>query len=401
VTTRLYFDDPLLTAFEASVVGTATHDGRPALLLDRSAFYPEAGGQMADRGRLGLLGGRLGGPLGGGAAAEVVDVQLDGERVLHVIEGEAPAVGERVRGEIDRARRRVHMALHTGQHILSRALVEAGGLETVSARLGETACTIDVDSETASDAVLARAEDLANAVIDDDVAVRAFFPSDEELARLPLRRESKVSENVRVVCVGDFDVTPCGGTHCTSSAQVGLIHIVGTERRKRRARITFAAGARARRQLGEEASLLRGLARSLSCGTGDVGAGVDKLSRELSSARAQASALGGVAAAHFAAELAALEPPVLATLDAPLGVVREVAQRLVAARPDGAALLACAADDATHLVLMRGATSIIDCGALMKRAAERSGGKGGGRPERAEGRLPPGIDWPALGRALL
>jgi alanyl-tRNA synthetase len=106
----------------------------------------------------------------------------------------------------------VHTALHTGQHILSKALLDTARAATVSARLGETACTIDVGVASVAERDMARAEDLANAVIDDDVAIRWFFPTEEELAAPALRRKPKVSENIRIVQIGEFDVTPCGGT---------------------------------------------------------------------------------------------------------------------------------------------------------------------------------------------
>src|SRR4051812_6036847 len=102
-TSRLYHDDPHLLAFDADVVAHASFAGSPSVVLDRTAFYPEAGGQMADRG---TLGGR-----------SIVDVQVDDAGLVHhVLEGEPPAIGARVSGSVDRARRRVHMALHSGQH---------------------------------------------------------------------------------------------------------------------------------------------------------------------------------------------------------------------------------------------------------------------------------------------
>jgi alanyl-tRNA synthetase len=215
-TPRLYFEDPLLTVFSARVIAHASHAGRPSLLLDRTGFYPEAGGQMSDRGEL--------------AGAAIADVQVDDADLVHHVLAEGatlPAIGSEVTGTIDRARRRVHMALHTGQHMLSRALLDEAGGETVSSRLGESACTIDLGLEKADEAAIARAEALCNSVIDDDVRIRAFFPDAAELAALPLRRRPKVDENIRVVQIGDYDVSPCGGTHCTGSAQVGLVRITG------------------------------------------------------------------------------------------------------------------------------------------------------------------------------
>src|SRR5690349_17524899 len=158
-TERLYFADPFLHRFTGRVIAQAAWQGAPSIVLDRTAFYPEAGGQMADRG---VLGGYA-----------VKDVQVDDAGVVHHVleltEGKAlPEVGAELAGEIDRARRRVHMALHTGQHMLSRALVNVANAHTVSSRLGETLCTIDVDLEVLEEARVAEAEELVNSVIDDD-----------------------------------------------------------------------------------------------------------------------------------------------------------------------------------------------------------------------------------------
>src|SRR3990170_4166050 len=244
-TRLLYHDDPPALAFAARVIAHSAWNGAPALVLDATAFYPESGGQMADRGTL--------------AGAAVADVQVDDAGVVHHVlaAGAAlPAPGAEVRGEVDRARRRVHMALHTGQHLLSRALADVARGETVSSRLGETACTIDLDLARLEDRDLVRAEELVNAVVDDDVPVVAFFPTAAELAALPLRRAPKVAERIRVVRIGGFDVSPCGGTHCRSSAQVGLVRVTGVERYKGKVRVTFAAGRRARDALSRHDDLL-------------------------------------------------------------------------------------------------------------------------------------------------
>jgi alanyl-tRNA synthetase len=390
---RLYHDDPLLLAFEARVTLRASFGDRPSVLLDRTAFYPEAGGQMADRG---TLGGAL-----------VVDVQEDEEgRIHHVLEGALPEVGDLVGGTIDKARRRVHMALHTGQHMLSRALVEVCGAETVSARLGESACTIDLDVASLDERRAAEAEDLVNGIIDDDVLVRAWFPSAEELAGLPLRRRPKVTENIRVVAVGDFDFTPCGGTHCTRAAQVGVMRVEAVERYKGKARVVFSAGPRARGKLAHASEVLRALGRELTCGPDDVRAGIDKLRRELTEAREALGRVRGRVAGSIATELVASADArgdrrvVGVVEDASLDLLRAIAGRITA-EGDRVALLAGEADGGTIVLAARGPLSDFDCGGFLKRAAQAAGGRGGGRPERAEGRLPLGIDWIAIAAATL
>jgi alanyl-tRNA synthetase len=380
---RLYQADSWLDTFEAVVVRHAELGNRRTVILDRTAFYPESGGQMADRGRIGDVA--------------IVDVQADDTGAIHhVLDGELPAPGATVRGTVDRARRRVHMALHTGQHILSRALELEAKSATVSARLGETACTIDVDRGAVPEAEIARAEDLANAVVDDDLDVRAWFPDPGELATLALRREAKVAGPVRVVRVGDFDVTPCGGTHCRRSAEVGLLGIAGVERYKGGLRITFTAGKRARDELGAQARMLRALGRSLSCPPLGVAAALERLQGDLGSARASVKRLQSELAATLAVTLAAQGSRVVASLpDAAPDLLREIGLRLVA-EPDRVIFLAGSSSEGLSVLVARGGAATFDCGGFVKRVAAATGGRGGGKPDRAEGRLPAGTDWLAL-----
>jgi alanyl-tRNA synthetase len=393
-TARLYYDDPLLLDFTATVTGQATLGGAPSVLLDRSAFYPESGGQMADRGQL------------GGHA--ITDVQVDDDGLVHhLLEGGALLdVGSSIAGRVDRARRRVHMALHTGQHMLSRALTDIAFAATVSSRLGETTCTIDVDRETLDERLVAEAEALVNAVVDDDAPIRAFFPTPDELAALPLRRAPKVTENIRVIAIGDLDVSPCGGTHCTRTAQVGLVRVLGVERYKGKARVTFSAGPRARRELWDEASVLRDLGRSFTCGPRDVPTAVEKLRRELGDAREALGHARGRLADAAAADLAAaaaVDPDhrAVAVLDeVGVEILRRIAGRITSS-PEATAFLASRIDGALAVMISRGSASRLDCGAFLKRLATAAGGRGGGRPEHAEGRFPATTDWPAVVAAAL
>jgi alanyl-tRNA synthetase len=355
---------------------------------------------MGDRGSLG--------------EARVLDVQVDEQGcVHHIVEGPLPEVGAEVSGVVDRARRRAHMALHTGQHMLSRALADVAGAATVSSRLGETACTIDVDRDPIDERRVAEAEALVNSVIDDDVTVRAFFPTLEELAALSLRRAPKVAENIRVVLIGDFDVSPCGGTHCVRSGQVGLVRVTGLERYKGKSRITFSAGARARRELWAQADALKALGRELTCGPEDVKHAVDRLRRDAQEARDALGRARARLAEAMADELWAHANErggetsergsrfVVAVLDdATVELLRAVAARITA-HPEGVALLAGKTGEGLLAIVARGSNSTFDCGAFLRHVAAAAGGRGGGRPERAEGRLPTGASWEALVSAAL
>ncbi|MFI5299353.1 MAG: alanine--tRNA ligase-related protein [Polyangiales bacterium] len=389
-TRRLYFDDPSLLTFESRVVSVSAWQGAPAIVLEASAFYPEAGGQLGDHGVL-RVGDRV---------IEIRDVQVDDAGVVHhLVEGAVDAAlsGRQVQGEIDRARRTQHRALHTGQHMLSAALIEVAKAETVSSRLGESTCTIDVDVDLGprgiDEAKIARAEALVNDLIERDVAVRAWFPEVDELAQLHLRRAPKVSERVRVVAVGDpgawFDVSPCGGTHVTSTAQVAWMRVTGVERYKGKARVLFSAGRRARTELVDEARVLQGLATTFTCGLREVPNAVEKLRRELAEEQIGHGLTRERLAETIAASAQSDRGLVALVIDgASIDLIRAVARRVVSASQRAIAIVGGdAGSDGRPVVIERGADSKLDCGALMKRLVAECAGRGGGRAERAEGRL--------------
>lgn len=386
MTRRLYHDDAYLRRFDADVIAHTTFKGQPALVLDQTAFYPEAGGQLGDRGTLN--------------GVSVHDTQeLDDGTIVHLIDGDRPAVGTRVTGELDWARRRQHMAQHTAQHLLSGTLLDRAQAPTASARLGESALTIDVTRDRIPDAELAAAEDLANEIIDDDLPIRAWFPTADELASMKLRRDPKVSADIRVIAIGNFDFSPCGGTHCSRTSQLGSLRITGSERYKGMTRVTFTAGRKARAELFTRDQVLRSLATQFSCGPAEVPAAIEKLKRDAESHSSEVTALRSRLASAIVESLAGTGP-VIATIPGDPELLRSVAAKLVASGRD--ALLSAPSDDGAVVVLFRAEGSALDCGALFKKLLAKVPGRGGGRAERAEGRLSvQPSDWSTQVREIL
>jgi alanyl-tRNA synthetase len=388
MTERLHYE-PLRLTREAIVAGHASYDGRPSLLLDRSVFYPESGGQMADRGTIG--------------ESRVVDVQVDeAGQIHHLIEGEPPPLGAAVLTVVDEARRRQHMALHSAQHALSRALLDAFDAVTLSSRLGETACTIDVDRAGITLEALIPVEERVNALVDDDRPVRQYFPDEAELERLALRKPPPDTDRVRVVAIDGFDVTPCGGTHVTHTAQIEIVWIQAVERYKKGSRITFSAGPRARRALREEADRLRRIAARLRCAPPEVGDIVEGLHEKLEAARNDAGRLRARLADLWQERLDGGPEVVAVVPDADAALLQLVAERLL--RRAELVVLASPTLDGTDVLVARSRGPAHDgepvhCGELLKRIAAASGGRGGGRPDHARGRLPQTVDaadWPQI-----
>ncbi len=277
MTKKKYWDDPFATTLETRGAAAASFGGKPSIVLAETIFYPEGGGQLGDTGVLRV----------GNATVRVEDTQIDDDGTIHhIVERTTPcAETETVSGTIDVARRRDHMAQHTAQHMLSRALLDVAHAPTVSARLGASACTLDVDRAAIADAELGRVEDLVNDVIRSDVTVRALFPTAAELASMDLRRAPKVDAGVRIIDIEGFDLTPCGGTHCTRTGQIGLLRIAGVERYKGKLRVGFNAAARALADVRIKEAALLALAQKLTCGALDVGAAVAKLQGDSQAAR--------------------------------------------------------------------------------------------------------------------
>jgi len=286
-TKKLYYDDAYLLEFEADVVERREHEGRPAVVLDRTAFYPESGGQPWDKGTL-----------GGAKVAEVLD--LDGT-ILHIVEGAVPE--GRVRGSVDRATRLDHMQQHTGQHVLSQAFWELLKGETLSFHMGPGVSTLEIGLKTLSDADCDRVEDRANAIVLENREVKTYFVPEERIGEVPLRRPPKKHGLLRVVEVDGFDYSACGGTHVRKTSEIGAIKILGIEKIRGNLRFEFLCGGRALRDHRDKDRTVRRLAGAFSCAPGDVAAQVERLAVEHKALKKRARHLEERLAAFEAAEV--------------------------------------------------------------------------------------------------
>ena len=387
MTRRLYYEDPFLTQFEARVVEVTTVENRPAVILDQTAFYPTSGGQPHDIGQV--------------AGVPVVDaVEREDGVVLHVLAGDAPTVGNIVQGQVDAARRFDHMQQHTGQHILSQAFLQLWSAQTVGFHLSEEYSSIDLDRMPIAppDQAIIRAEELVNRVVFEDRPVRAFFPSDEELTALRLRKPAAVHERIRVVQVEGFDVSACGGTHVVRTGQIGLVVVRRWERYKGGLRVEFLCGGRAWRDYRFLSDTVRGLAAELSVADAGLADAVRKRLAEAQETHRLAEARGEALLDYEARELVAaaevhgdpstgsgpaLRLIVRAYDGRSFEEVRRLALRL-GEMPHVVALLATRSDK-VQLAFSRGPDLPHDMGAVLRAACAVVGGKGGGRPHLAQG----------------
>ncbi len=369
-TKRLYYDDAYLTEFEGEVLERTEREGRPAVVLDRTAFYPESGGQPWDKGGL-----------GGAAVVEVHD--LDGA-ILHVLD--RPVEGTRLRGRVDWPARFDHMQQHTGQHVLSQAFFEVLKGETRSFHLGPEVSTLEIGLASASEADLDRVEDRANAIVWEDRAVKISFVPEDRIDEVPLRRPPKKSGLLRVVEVDGFDFSACGGTHVRRTGEIGAIKVVGAEKIRGNLRFEFICGARALRDHRTKDRAVRALAASFSCAAAGIGAQVAKLGTDHKALKKRARKLEERLAAFEAAE-----------------VVRSAPGRIIAAvledrTPDEARFLAlnvirsgefavaygAPGEGQGHLIVARSEPLAVDLRQIVPVVAAVLPVKGGGGPSLVE-----------------
>lgn len=374
MTERLYYADPYLREFDARIVERTTYEGKAALILDRTAFYPTSGGQPFDVGTL-----------SGVNVTGVVDT--DEGRLLHVVD-RVPD-GDAVKGTIDWARRFDHMQQHTGQHVLSAAFDRLLGARTESFHLGADYSTIDLARDVSA-ADVARAEAEANRVVWEDRPVAIRFASADEAATLGLRKESKREGTLRLIDVQDFDLSACGGTHVARTGAIGIIAVSATERFRGGLRVTFLCGGRALTGFRALRDVVAGGVRALSVLPAELPAAIERLQGEGRDARRQIKDLQGRVASVEADALADAAEDVagtkLVTAAVPgwdAGALKTIAAR-IAERPGHVAVLVGDPPSAP-IVVARAADARVDAGAVLRQLLQRHGGKGGGRPELAQG----------------
>jgi len=390
---RLYYDNPSLLEFDATVTAVEERGEQAIVSLDRSAFYPTSGGQNSDTGE--IYG------IATGSRVRIIDVQEQEETgdVLHLVECPPGWLrpGVPVRGEVDAVRRRDHMQQHTGQHVLSAAFERLFGFSTVSFHMGDDSCTIDLATDEVSPQQLEAAELLSNEVIAEDRPVEIRYATPDEARTMGVRKiPPAVREKLRLIDIGNFDLNACGGTHVRSTGQIGAIFLRKTEKVKQGVRVEFVCGLRAVSVARRDFQTLTEAAAVFSTHLWEVPQQAQKALDEIKSAQKAQNRLLEEVAELQAADLlrSAEERPagsgqklvVEFYADRDLGFMRMLAQKL--SRLDKVvALLACGGAQPS-LVFAQTAGLANDMGALMKATLQKLGTRGGGNRDMAQGGAP-------------
>ena len=371
MTEKLYETDSFLRRFTATVTGCTQDGDHWRVTLDRTAFFPEGGGQPADRGAL--------------SGAKVLDVQLSQGEVVHTTD--APLeVGAAVEGEIDWARRFDLMQQHTADHLFSGLVHRQLGLENIGFHIGEELVHMDFGAEI-TPVEIDRLEREANRLIAENRPIRVLFPDDAALAAMDLRSKKELDAlegAVRVVEIEGADLCACCGTHVAATGQLGLLKITGCQSYKGGVRVFMAAGERAVRLVQREHRQVEAISGLLSAKQPEIVAAVTRLKNDAAAAHLELGQLRGEMIAAKAAGYAGRPHPVVFER----GLAPDDLRRFALALCErGAALAAVFSGGEGNYKYALASDGSVDARALGREMNTLLAGRGGGKPELVQGSL--------------
>jgi alanyl-tRNA synthetase len=389
---RLEQLDSYLKEFSSTVTNVREHKGQFLVALAESAFYPTSGGQSFDTGTLNGL-----------RVLDVFKEEKTDDTVWHRLEHPSLKIGDNVHGILDWERRYKHMQRHTAEHMLAQAFVRVNpAFQTQAVNLSQRNATIDLAGEP-KESDLERAEAIVNEAAYQNLPIKAFEVDETEIGNYPLRRTPKVSGLIRVVQIGDYDYSACGGTHLRTSAEALPIKVMGPEKIKGGlTRVYFMAGFEALADYSLKHQISSSVAQSFSSGVEKLPERVAQLRDELKATKGQLIALQETIAKAKAEELLQNAQPTEKGRIITYELIRDESSllvplsKLLSAHGDVIALLGTTGEKAS-LLFIRGKNVSVEMNKLLSEVLYLIQGKGGGSVERAQGN---GTDTSGVTQAL-
>jgi alanyl-tRNA synthetase len=366
-TRKRYYEDCHLVQFSARVVSCDQTPKGFAVILDATAFYPEGGGQACDLGTLG--------------SARVLDVREQGEDVIHLCDSPL-AVGSEVTGSIDWDRRFDQMQQHTGEHILSGLINARFGYHNVGFHVGKDCMEVDFSGPMTWEQAM-ELEEKANAAIWQDLPIRTWIPTPEELPQVTYRSKRALPWPVRIVEVPGYDRCACCGVHVERTGEVGIIKIVSLAKFHDGVRLGMVCGKRAYGWLWAIFEQNRMISQIFSAKILDTGNAAQQFARTLSAEKARAAALEKRLFASIAAPYAGKGNVVHFEDGLTPGSVRELADA-IAGVCGGVAAVLSGLDEKYNVCLIHKNGDVKPLGTAMAKALN---GMGGGKPGSFQGTL--------------
>lgn len=370
-TEKLYDKDSHMKEFEALVTACEEDEksGGYKVILDRTAFFPEGGGQFGDVGRL--------------DETEVTDTKERGGVIYHKTK-EALEPGRRVKGKIDFAVRFDRMQQHSGEHILSGLVHNLYGYDNVGFHLGAEITTLDFNGELTEEQV----KDLelrANQAVWEDVPVQVLYPTKEQLKNVDYRSKIEIEGQVRIVSIPGYDICACCAPHVDRTGEIGLAKIISCERHRGGCRMTILCGLRALADYRRKQLSVTEVSVALSAKPEKIGEAVLHVKEQLDRKKEQLNRMQGL---YLSQKLAQLTPG-----DKNVCIIEEELDNIAARNFVNSAMERCegicgvliGTDEGGYHYILGSRT--VDLRAFCKMLNERFQGKGGGKPEMVQGSL--------------
>lgn len=366
---KLFYQDSYLKEFTATVTDIVKEGDKIALVLDRTAFYPEGGGQPSDVGCIG--------------DCTVIDVKDKKDQILHYIakSDSLPAIGETLPGRIDWDKRFSNMQNHTGEHILSGLIYGKHGLDNVGFHMGSEDVTIDINGELSSDEITSLEQE-ANRIIWENRPNHILYPTKEQLSAMAYRSKKEIDGQIRIVEAGGVDRCACCGIHTTSTGEVGMLKILSAQRYKGGMRLSVLCGDRLFERVCMVMDCADRIGTMLSSKVSQIADNVEKLKSELADTKIQRDALQKELVAFKAkALLANGEDNILYAQE---GITTQEARLFATAlseRISGIAMVYSGTENGVYAI----ASQKVDIRSFTKELNQLTKGKGGGSPQLTQG----------------
>lgn len=368
-TEKLFYEDSHLKEFDAVVCACLPDGDRYRVVLDRTAFFPEGGGQYADTGYL--------------DDAEVLDVREKEDTVYHITKKPLKE-GAKVHGSINWEERFGKMQQHSGEHIVSGIVHEQFGYNNVGFHLGSEYCTLDFDGPITKEQ-LKEIERRANGAVFENIGIQVSYPSKEELKHIDYRSKIEIEGQVRIVTVPGYDVCACCAPHVKKTGEIGLIKIVNMVNYKGGERLTMLCGYRALSDYGRKDESCKAISAALCAKEAEVSQAVNHLKEEQAALKGKLASLQQKMIRYLAQEIDVSEH-VVTVFDKELSgnAPRELMNQLLSRGASVCAVFAGTENDGYRYVI---GSHTEDVRPLCKRLNEKFSGRGGGKPEMAQGSL--------------
>ena len=367
MTEKLYYQDSHLFTFEAAVLDCRKEKKGYSIVLDRTAFFPEGGGQLADTG---VLGG-----------VRVLDVHERGGEIRHYTD--APLeIGAHVEGVVDAGQRLRRMQNHSGEHILSGLVHNAYGFDNVGFHMGAECMIIDFSGELTWEQ-LTELETRANEIVRQNIPLHIWFPDANELQSLEYRSKLELTENVRIVEIPGVDRCACCAPHVERTGEVGIVKILDSQRHRGGVRVSVVCGLDALEDYRARQESVTEISRALSAKRGEVTRAVQRVLNEQQSMKERCDALS-LALIRFMAEAEPETAGNILVFDATLGEIaqRELVNRLMEKAGGFAAVFCGSNEDGWRYIV---GSRCLDLRAMSREINAAIQGRGGGTPQMIQG----------------